>query len=310
MPHRRAFLLRSAALVLSACGGSTAPASRAASSASGSQAEPDRSAALAAIEKAAGGRLGAYILNTATGQGFGWRHRERFGMCSTFKLSLAAFVLRESDAGRLSLDEVIPYTQADLLQVSPVTTANVDKGGMTIAALAEATQLTSDNAAANLLLRRIGGPEVVTGFWRELGDAASRLDRLEPEMNLVPPGEERDTVVPEGIARSVTKIVTGDVLKTETRAKLQHWMARTATGARRIRAALPPGWRGGDKTGTFIHQTVANKYNDIAVLYPPAERPPIVVAGFYEADGSYEDIRPEDEAVLARVGEVAVALAK
>ncbi len=310
MPHRRAFLLRSAALVLSACGGSTPPAPRAAPSASGSQTEPDRSGALAAIEKAAGGRLGAYILDTATGQGFGWRHRERFGMCSTFKLSLAAFVLRESDAGRLSLDEVIPFTQADLLQVSPVTTANVDKGGMTIAALAEATQLTSDNAAANLLLRRIGGPGVVTGFWRELGDAASRLDRIEPEMNLVPPGEERDTVVPEGIARSVTKIVTGDVLKTETRAKLADWMARTATGARRIRAALPPEWRGGDKTGTFTHATVANKYNDIAVLYPPNGRAPIVAAGFYEADGSYEDIRPEDEAVLARVGEVAVALVK
>lgn len=310
MPHRRAFLLRSAALVLSACGASTAPAPRAAPSASTSQAAPDVSRALAAIEKAAGGRLGAYIFDTATGQGFGWRQRERFGMCSTFKLSLAAFVLRESDVGRLSLEEMLRYTQADLLPVSPVTTANVDKGGLTIAALAEAAQLTSDNTAANLLLRRIGGPEVVTGFWRELGDPASRLDRIEPEMNLVPPGEERDTVVPEGIARSVAKIVTGDVLKPETRAKLEDWMARTATGARRIRAALPPGWHGGDKTGTFTHQTVASKYNDIAVLYPPAGRAPIVVAGFYEADGSYEDIRPEHEAVLARVGEVAVALVR
>ena len=63
----------------------------------------DAAARLAAIEKVAGGRLGAFILDTRTGRGVGWRTDERFAHCSTFKLSLAALVLREADAGRLKL---------------------------------------------------------------------------------------------------------------------------------------------------------------------------------------------------------------
>jgi len=262
--------------------------------------------ALAQLEQDAGGRLGAFVLDSATGRSFGLRHGERFGMCSTFKLSLAAYLLREADAGRINLQELIPFTKADLMSVSPVTTAHLGQGGMTIGALAEATQITSDNAAANLLLRRIGGPQAITQFWQELGDPASRLDRFEPELNLVPPGELRDTVTPEGIARSVAKFALGNVLIPASRVRLADWMARTETGLRRIRAALPTGWRGGDKTGTGSSKGHPNKYNDIAVLYPPAGRAPLVVAGFYEATTYFDGMRAEDEAVLKRLGEIAV----
>ena len=41
----------------------------------------------------------------------------------------------------------------------------------------------------------------MTAFWRALGDPVSRLDRFETAMNLVPPGEERDTTSPEAMAR-------------------------------------------------------------------------------------------------------------
>jgi beta-lactamase class A len=56
---------------------------------------------------------------------------------------------------------------------------------MTMLALAEAVQKFSDNAAANLLLRRIG-MAVFNGFWRGLGDRVSRLDDMEPKLNHVP----------------------------------------------------------------------------------------------------------------------------
>lgn len=263
-------------------------------------------AALAELEIASKGRLGAFVLDTGTGRSLGLRHGERFGMCSTFKLSLAAYLLREADAGRIDLDEIISYTQADLIANSPVTSGNLASGSMTIGAMAEATQLTSDNAAANLLLRRIGGPGTLTAFWRELGDRTSRLDRYEPAANLVPREEVRDTVTPEGIARSVARFVVGDVLKPATRNRLVDWMARTETGQRRIRAALPPGWRGGDKTGTGANEDMPNKYNDIAVLYPPDGRAPLVVAGFFEANAFFDGMRAEDEAVLKTLGEVAI----
>ena len=265
--------------------------------------------ALATIERKAGGRLGAFVLDTGSGRGTGHRANERFGMCSTFKLSLAALVLREADAGKLDMGERLPFTRADLTVHSPVTELHADEGGMSVEALAEAAQTTSDNTATNLLLARLGGPAAVTALWRDLGDAGSRLDRVEPQMNFVPPGEERDTVIPEGIARSVAKITTGDVLSPASRSRLIGWMERTETGKKRIRAGLPAGWRGADKTGTGIAKGMPNRTNDIALLMPPGGRAPLVVVGFLEADAEYEETRPGDEAALADLGRAAVAWA-
>lgn len=263
-------------------------------------------ARLAAIERTAGGRLGAFVLDTASGQGEGWRAGDRFGMCSSFKLSLAALALREAAAGRAQLDEQLAYTRADLLSNSPETEKHVGEGRMSIAALAEAAQIFSDNCAANLLLKRFGGPAGLTRFWREIGDKETRLDRFEPELNRVPPGELRDTTTPEAMARGVARFLLGDVLAPADSDRLRDWMARTATGARRIRAGVPPDWRSGDKTGTASYKDLATRINDIAVLYPPNGRAPLIVTAFYETSGPTEKIKPEDEAVLKQVGEAAV----
>lgn len=45
----------------------------------------------------------------------------------------------------------------------------------------------SDNAATNLLLRSVGGPEALTATLRNMGDPVTRIDRYETEMNDVPP---------------------------------------------------------------------------------------------------------------------------
>ncbi len=267
-------------------------------------ARPGPAAALAGIERQAGGRLGAWVLDTGSGREFGWRGGERFGQCSTFKLSLAACVLAGIDAGRLNAAELLAYRQADLLPHSPVTGAHVAAGRMSIIALAEAAQTTSDNLAANLLLRRIGGSAALTAFWRALGDRTSRLDRTEPGLNFVPRGEVRDTVTPRGIAHTVARIVTGEVLRPASRARLTGWMIATDTGLARIRAGLPAGWRAGDKTGTGGRAGMDSLVNDIAVAWPPG-RAPLVIAGFYQAPGTLPQIRPQDEGVLRRLGAVA-----
>ena len=118
----------------------------------------DLSPALRALEAANGGRLGVALLDTRTRRIAGHRLDQRFAMCSTFKLALAALVLREADQGRLALADRVTYTASDLLPVSPVTTRHVKDGGASLGVLAEAAQVTSDNTAANLLLAAIGGP--------------------------------------------------------------------------------------------------------------------------------------------------------
>lgn len=259
---------------------------------------------LGKLERDVGGRLGAYVLDTGSGQGFGWREDALFGMCSTFKLSLAALVLREVDAGRLRADERLVWSVLDVLPNSPVTGAAAGPQGMGVVALAQAAQQTSDNLAANLLLERLGGPAALTAFWRSLGDQVSRLDRTETALNMVPAGEVRDTTSARAITGSVAQVVAGAVLSPASRDMLLRWMGETTTGLRRIRAGVPFDWRCGDKTGTGMAPGMASKINDLAVLFPPA-RAPLVATCFYEPADASQVIRPQDEAVLAAVGRIA-----
>lgn len=266
------------------------------------KAAPDFAARLAEIEKASGGTLGVFVLDTASGQSVGWRQDERFCHCSSFKLSLAALVLREAAAGRLSLNEPLRYTKADLMQSSPVTTANVARGSMTMGELAHATQTTSDNAAANLLMRRLGGPQAVTRFWRDIGDPISRVDAYEPELNRIPPGTQENSTTPQAMARTVARILTANVLAPGDVERLRGWMRETKTGARRIRAGLPAGWDSGDKTGTSVPDVPPATYVDIAFATPTHAAPLIVTGYFNDAMNSGGKMRPGAEAVLAQVG--------
>ncbi len=301
-PHGEARRLTRRTAIISAVSAS-------ALSACASAAPSRQETALAALEARVGGRLGVLVLDMATGRSFGHRAGEPFGMCSTFKLPLAGAVLREADAGRLSLDERLRYSQADMVFHVPVTSQHLAEGAMTIGALAEAAQKTSDNVAANLLIRRLGGPEGVTAKVREIYPHGFRLDRIEPQMNFVPPGEVRDTATPEGMAGVVFHLVGAyarGVLSPASRETLVQWMVDTATGAKRIRAGLPPEWRAGDKTGTADATGMPNKVNDVAAIWP-TEGDPVIVVAFYEAPGEFESTRDQDEAVLAEVGKLAAS---
>ena len=167
-----------------------------------------QAADFAALEKASGGRLGVTLLDTASGRRIGHRQDERFPMCSTFKFALSAAVLHLADQGTLSLDRRLPVHQQDMLSHAPVTKRHVGKD-LTVRDLCRATMVTSDNPAANLLLGVVGGPAGVTAFLRANGDAVTRNDRPEPDMNRFAPDDPRDTTSPAAMAASLQRFVLG-----------------------------------------------------------------------------------------------------
>ncbi len=250
--------------------------------------------ALRGIEQGVGGRLGVAVLDTGTGRLAARRGGERFALCSTFKLLLAAQALHRVDSGVEQLEHRIVYGQADLLEYAPVTRPHAGGAGLTVAELCEAAMAWSDNTAANLLLARQGGPQALTDWLRTLGDPATRLDRSEPALNDVPPGDVRDTTTPEAMARTLQAVALGEVLTPASRERLQGWMLGCRTGDQRLRAGMPPGWRIGEKTGTGPRGTS----NDIGVLWPPG-RAPVALACYLTgstADGARRD------AAIAEVG--------
>jgi len=197
-------------------------------------------------------------------------------MCSSFKWLLAAGVLANARNGGAQLDAQVRYAQADIIPNSPRTQENLARGWMSVEELCAATVMFSDNAAANLLLPAINGPEGLTAFLRANGDGVTRLDRTETALNENLPNDPRDTSTPDAMARTLQRfLLTDQTLIAADREKLIGWMEASPTGLDRIRGGVPATWRGADKTGTSTSEH--NATNDVAILWPPGTAPIIVV---------------------------------
>src|ERR1044072_4129824 len=149
-------------LLAAACGGTAhdiAPVVAAAA---------DRESRWREIEAASGGRLGVAVVDTGSSRRSAYRDTERFPMCSTFKTLLVGAVLARVDSGVERLDRRIPFGKGDLLDYSPVTTARVGEGAMTLGELCEAAITESNNTAANLILATLGGPAGLTNYARSI----------------------------------------------------------------------------------------------------------------------------------------------
>ncbi|WP_171982492.1 class A beta-lactamase [Sphingomonas sp. LM7] len=254
--------------------------------------------AVQAVEQASGGRLGLAVIDTASGERFGWRADERFPMCSTFKFALAAAILKQVEAGRERLDRRIPVLAGDIVANSPFCQSRVG-GSASVGELCRETIIVSDNSAANLLLRTIGGPAGFTRRLRAFGDPATRLDRWETEMSEAKRGDVRDTTQPQAMADLARRLVLGKALAPASRAQLTAWMKDTRTSGKSLRAGLPAGWVVADKTGSGGYGTD----NLVGVVWP-AGRAPLVVASYITGGTlAFEQRRP----LHARVGQAIVA---
>ncbi len=251
--------------VAAAVAGTLAPAARAASA--------ERT--LKAIHKRIGGRLGVHILDSQSGRRIAYDDNSRYAMASTFKLMLAAALLWQVDKNAFTLEHELPISRDDLLTTSPDVEAKLKTGAtsMTVRDLCAAIVVSSDNAAANVLLKGIGGPAGFTTFMRSIGDEKTRLDRTEPDLNANLPGDPRDTTTPRAMVDSMLRVFTQDLITVRSRALLIDWMSNARTGLERVRAGIPKSWQVGDKSGTGMSGAV----NDLALAWPP-ERRPILIA--------------------------------
>ena len=227
---------------------------------------------IAAIEERTGARIGVAALDTGNGKRLDHRSDERFPMCSTFKFLAAAAVLKRVDNGKEKLDRFVTYGANDILEYAPVTKAHLKDGGMTLSALCAAAIEQSDNTAGNLLLDAIGGPTGLTSFVRGIGDKMTRLDRKEPELNSVGPGDERDTTSSAAMCANMQRLLLGNVLSESSRHQLEDWLQHNETGALMIRAGVPKTWTVGDKTGRCGNGAT----NDVAIIRPAGRRPVVI----------------------------------
>lgn len=231
--------------------------------------------ALKAIQKRVGGRLGVHVLDTQSGKRLTLDDKSRYAMTSTFKVPLAASLLWQVDKGAFPLVQPMAINRGDLQPHSPILEKAFEQGAteLTLRDLCGAAVAFSDNTAANILLKAMGGPDAFTQFMRSIGDETTRLDRFEPDLNSNLPGDERDTTTPYAMVESLLRIFTQDVLTLGSRALLIDWMTASKTGLDRVRKGLPKTWVSSDKTGTGPN----GAFNDLVITWP-LERRPIIIA--------------------------------
>lgn len=203
--------------------------------------------------------------DVGSGRTLARRADDPFAMCSTFKAYAAARVLQKAGRGELDLQQAVFIDPSDPMGSLPNSPVTAPRAGstMSLAQLCAAALQRSDNTAANLLLRAIGGPPAITEFARSIGDDRTRLDRWETELNSAIPGDPRDTSTPRALGGGIQKLLTGTVLGEPQRRQLEDWMRGNETST--MRAGLPAGWTTADKTGTGDYGST----NDVGIAYGP-----------------------------------------
>ena len=212
-----------------------------------------------------------------------WRATERFTFCSTFKLFLAAATLERVQRGEERLDRLITVSESDLVAHAPVTGEAVGNE-ISVETLCQGMVELSDNPAANILIREMGGLDMWrTWHQQALNDMTTSVDRLEPELNLI--NGEMDTTTPLQAVLNMRTLLGPDQRRLSPGHKelLSRWLENSPTGPNRIKAGAPRDATVGHKTGTSGQGMV----NDIGVIWP-TEGEPIFVAAYYsgpETDG-------------------------
>lgn len=245
---------------------------------------------LSALERRHDGRIGVAAFSGP--KQTGWRAGERFLYCSTFKLFLAIATLQRAAEGQEGLARAVPILQADMVPHAPVTEPAVG-GTMTIEALCQAAVEQSDNPAANILIREMGGRRAFREWYASIGDTVTRVDRAEPDLNS--PNGEQDTTTP---AQAVTNLDVvlhrGSPIRGQIVPVLTRWLLASPTGPGRIKAAAPAGWRVAHKTGTSdFGQT-----NDIGVMHAP-QGDTVTLAVYFDAPATAS--AEQRDAVVAEV---------
>lgn len=218
-------------------------------------------------------RIGITVMDTSTSVVASYRGSERFPMNSTHKALLCGALLLSVDQGKFALTDRTQFDRSQWVTYSPVTEKHVAPQSMSWEQLCSAAISYSDNTAANLIAKKLGGPAEVTRIIKSTGDDVTRFDRYEPELNSAVPGDERDSTTPIAISQTLHRLLFGPVLQASSRELLSQWMRDDKVADALLRSVLPPQWKIADKTG-------AGDYGSRSILSVvwPEKRPPVIIA--------------------------------
>lgn len=230
--------------------------------------------------------------------------QQHFPTQSVYKFPIAILVLREVDARKLSLDQLIAVKQADFVSDREFTIRrNFPEGAeLSLRELLRYMISESDGTACDVLLRLIGGPQKATQALRELGVENFNIGRYEKEMFETPSVAAENWTTPEAAIALLKLFHEGKVLSAESHDLLLNLMIQSRPGKARIKGLLPEGTIVAHKTGTSATiKGVTTATNDIGLITLPDGRQ-LAIAVFVSNTKADEKTR---EGVIAKIAAAA-----
>jgi beta-lactamase class A len=224
-------------------------------------------------------------------------------MQSVFKLPLALAVLHQVEQGKFTLDQSIRFLPSDRIlphAYSPLQdrypAANVD---IPLRELLRLTVSLSDNAAADILLRVIGGPAPVDRYIASLGVVGFHLEDNENTLHHNVAAQYRNWFEPAGAVQLLRRIADNSPLTSQHTQFLLHWMQPSGLTAR-LQANLPSGTLVAHKSGTSdVDNGLAHATNDIGLITLPDGRQ-LAIAVFITDSTAGQSARENAIAQIAR----------
>jgi beta-lactamase class A len=177
--------------------------------------------------------VGVAALDLNTGEAVSIKGDTPFPMASTVKVAIAALYLSQVDHGKKTLDDTIR--------------------GESVRRLMDRMLIYSDNRAADVLFRDVGGPPAVHHFLTQNGIHGVHVDRtiaqlLASKRDL---WDTRDSSTPKGMIQLLQRIYKAEIISPTSRDYLLGVMAKCQTGRNRMKWLLPAGTPVEHKTGTL-----------------------------------------------------------
>ncbi|MCM8730419.1 class A beta-lactamase [Hephaestia sp. GCM10023244] len=266
-------------------------------------------AAIEAIGTQFDGKVGIAVQSINQGWTVSSNGEVKLPQQSVSKLWVAITMLDLRDQGRLTLDDPVTVTKADLtLFHQPIAGLVGDNGYRTTVRDLQYRAITSsDNTANDRLLSYVGGPEAVRAMiarkqlgairfgpgerllqshtagltWQQRYSLAGAFQQARAALSPATRAAAFDAYVADpidgasanAIVDALARLVKGELLSPSSTQWLIKTMSETRTGAARLRASLPGGWSIAHKTGTgqdFGRRTAG--FNDVGVLTAPDGR--------------------------------------
>jgi beta-lactamase class A len=227
-------------------------------------------------------------------------------MQSVFKLPLAITALHLVEQRTQSLDQpvrflptdrILPHTHSQLQDKYPE--ANVD---LPLRELLHLAVSESDNVAADMILRVIGGPPVVNSYMSSMGVAGFHLEDGEEALAREAAAQYRNWFEPAGAVQLLSHIRNNSPLTAEHTQMLLQWMKDASSGLHRIKGDLPSGTIVMHKTGSSGTQDgLTSATNDVGLIALPDGRR-LAIAIFVTDSTADDDTR---DAVIASIAKAA-----